>query len=256
MEKRYLLYIDILGFSDLVKKDYTKIERLFNIIDSLNAQKHPNFKTVVFSDTILIFNQDNPETNYDHYYLVMYCCEFAQDLLYRCFDQDIQFRAILTYDYFQYKQLNNIEAYFGNALVNTYNKEKEITGLWLYIDKRINKYNKYFASDTFDDDLNFVFLLKSMERLKKYGVTDFPIDKYFAEPETEFMGLKIEFKILQTVWENIKTQTDSRVRSKYLQTYELYRNRYKDFFLEIEHNNFDINIVSPNANWDETGMIW
>ncbi len=69
-EFKYLLYIDILGFSNLTKKDYTKVKELFSIIDSLNAHKHFDFQTVVFSDTILIFNKAQPLSSHDHEYIL------------------------------------------------------------------------------------------------------------------------------------------------------------------------------------------
>ncbi len=142
---KYLLYIDILGFSNLAKTDYNKVNELFAAIDSLNAHQHPGFQTVAFSDTILIFNKSLPITQYDHEYFVMFCCEFAQDLTFKCRKLDIQFRAILTCGEFSYEKLSNIEAYHGNALITSYLKEKEIIGLGLFIDKEISHYNKIFC---------------------------------------------------------------------------------------------------------------
>jgi len=255
MEKKYLLYIDILGFSELVKTDYSKIEKLYSTIDKLNSHDHPNFKTLVFSDTILIFNCDAPTAQHDHEYLVMYLCEFAQNLLFKCSYLDIQFRAILTYDLFQYKKLVNIDAYFGNALVKAYRKEKEIVGLGLFIDKNIAQYNKIFETTEFDADLDFVFLLPAVKNLKMYEALDFPLDKYFPDPELEFFGLKLELKILQNFRDNIELQKDSKVRSKYIQTYHLYKTRYKELIDLFERNNFDIKYVSSNADWDSTHLI-
>ncbi|MBN9483117.1 MAG: hypothetical protein BGO70_01145 [Bacteroidetes bacterium 43-93] len=255
MEKRYLLYIDILGFSELVKTDYSKIEKLYSTIDKLNSHDHPNFKTLVFSDTILIFNCTAPTSQHDHEYLVMYLCEFAQNLLFKCCYLDIQFRAILTYDIFQYEKLTNIEAYFGNALVKAYRKEKDIVGLGLFIDKSIATHNKIFETTEFDIDLDFVFLLPAIKNLKMYGCLEFPLDKYFPDPELEFFGLKLEFKILQNFKDNIELQKDSKVRSKYIQTYYLYKTAYKELIDILERNYFDIQFVSSSADWDNTDLI-
>lgn len=41
--KKYLLYIDILGFKDLVADKPRKIEMLYGIIDSLNVHAHHAF---------------------------------------------------------------------------------------------------------------------------------------------------------------------------------------------------------------------
>ena len=58
MEKTFL-YIDILGFKNLVTNNTDKVESIFKIIDSLHVHKDIAFQTIVFSDTILIFNKDN-----------------------------------------------------------------------------------------------------------------------------------------------------------------------------------------------------
>lgn len=94
--RKYLLYIDILGFTDLVQSHNSKIEYLYKVIDSLNVHQHDAFETIVFSDTILVFNKVAPTTEHEHQYLVMYSCEFAQDLFYRCVSLGIQFRAIFS----------------------------------------------------------------------------------------------------------------------------------------------------------------
>lgn len=54
---RNFLYIDILGFSEMVQKQPCKIEKIFQIIDRLSVYKHYAFETIVFSDTILVFNK-------------------------------------------------------------------------------------------------------------------------------------------------------------------------------------------------------
>ena len=210
---KYLLYIDILGFSNLAKSDYAKVTDLFAIVDSLNAHKHPGFQTVVFSDTILIFNKTQPITQHDHEYIVMYSCEFAQDLIFRCTKLNIQFRAILTHGEFYYEKLTNIEAYHGNALINSYNKEKEIAGLGLYIDKKISKYNKIFATAPFDKELDFVFLLQDIERAKSLGIENFPVPWELVDPHFLY-DFREEVEILRVIKENCDTQLDSKIRSK------------------------------------------
>lgn len=247
IEHKYLLYIDILGFSNLAKSDYSKIQELFNTINSLNAHEHPGFQTVVFSDTILIFNKAKPINQHEHEYIVMYCCEFAQDLIFRCKHLNIQFRAILTYGEFYYNKLSNIEAYHGNALIKSYLKEKEITGLWLYIDKEISCYNKIFATVPFDKDLDFVFLLQDIERAKSFEKFPVPwelVDDYFL------YDFRQEVEILRVIKENCDNQIESKVRGKYLQTYHLFKTRYKTMIDFLENNNFQFKSISPDANWD------
>lgn len=54
--EKFLLYIDILGFTEMAIKEPRKVERIFATIDSLNVHQHGAFKTIVFSDTILVYN--------------------------------------------------------------------------------------------------------------------------------------------------------------------------------------------------------
>ncbi|POY34672.1 hypothetical protein C3K47_19175 [Solitalea longa] len=247
---KYLLYIDILGFADLVKTDYDKIRLLFKKIDELNVHRHNAFQTIVFSDTILILNKIAPRNTHEHEYLVMYACEFAQDLMFRCIDLEIQFRAILTYGDFFYEKLENIEAYHGKALVNAYYKEKDINSLGLFIDKSILQYNTIFKTTQFDKDLDFVFLTQNLERLCYfYDASNIPLDPFLIDQACEFPYLKDEVKILETLKKNIDTQIDSKIRGKYLQAYHFYQQRYKVFIDQLEKNDFDYKIVSPTAEW-------
>jgi hypothetical protein len=63
MPDKYLLYIDILGFSDLVQNDPHQIERIYGVLDSLNVHRHDVFRTIVFSDTVLVYNRLTPKPN-------------------------------------------------------------------------------------------------------------------------------------------------------------------------------------------------
>jgi hypothetical protein len=248
-EAKYLLYIDILGFSEMVKNDIMKVKMLFEIIDSLNAHKHNAYKTIVFSDTILIFNITTPLNQNDHEYLVMYSCEFIQDLIFKTIELDIQFRAILTFDEFYYENLKNLEAYYGMALINAYYKEKAISSIGLFIDKRINHYNKIFPTATFDKDLDFVFLLQTIERLHKSGEFKLPLDKVYISTGYDLFGLENEVRTLKNLHLNISKQTDSKIRCKYLEAYHHYKKRYKWLIDLFEDSNFDHTIISPEADW-------
>lgn len=247
---KYLLYIDILGFSQLVEKNYGKVKKLFKIIDQLNVHRHGAFKTVVFSDTILTFNNVAPKDPADHEYLVMYACEFVQDLLLRSTDLQIQFRAVLTYGDFFYQRLQNVEEYHGKGLIKAYCQEKQISGIGMFIDKKLLTYNKIYRTLQFDEDFHFVFLTQALERLNAYGIPSFPIHERFFEDTLEFSFIDRELKVLKTIKENMDCQTDSKIRGKYLQTYHLYKLRYGTLIDFFEKNNFDFRAINPDADWD------
>lgn len=78
MNKKYLLYIDFLGFSHLVKEKPEEVRRLYYLIEDLHCHRHDDFKVIVFSDTLLIYNLTDPVSDHDHNYIVMFLIEYSQ----------------------------------------------------------------------------------------------------------------------------------------------------------------------------------
>ncbi len=111
ISSRYLLYIDVLNFAEFAATDLPKVERIYRILDSLNAHRHPNFKAIAFSDTILIYNPEPVTNRFDAEYIVWYLCEFAEDLHHRFTEQDLFFRAVLVAGEFTHYQLKNVECF-------------------------------------------------------------------------------------------------------------------------------------------------
>ena len=252
MKKKYFLYIDILGFADLVKQDPSETEKLYNIINKLNVHSHDAFKTIVFSDTILVYNKVDVSSDHDHEYVVMYACEFVKDLMYHLSDKNRHFRAILTYDNFKHYNLKNVECYYGDALVNCYYKEKEVNGIGLFIDKKIVKYNKIFPSVEYDKDLEYVCVLQCFERLNDNTGGILPTKDLISINDTdEYWAIKFELNILRDIYSNSIQHPNIGVRSKFLQTYQLYKNMFKPLLLAFEESNFDVITINPKANWNK-----
>jgi hypothetical protein len=247
--EKFLLYIDILGFSELIKSNDNKVAKLYSIIDTLHVHQHDTFETIVFSDTILVFNKVNPITNHDNEYLVMYFCEFVQDLFYRCIELEIHFRAILTHGEFLFEKMKHISAYYGNALIDSYLKEKDIDAMGMFIDKRLKSINRLYPSISFDSNLDFVYLTQSIERVSVLYNLEFPIDKFIIESTDEYLKFKDDVQYLKSLKVGIDTHTNSKIRSKYLQSYHFYMLRYGKHIKELEKESFNYKILSPDANW-------
>ena len=128
MQKRFLLYVDVLGFSELVNGSVATIEDLYEVIASLNANSHEAFKCIIFSDTILIYNRHGGEHAEDIKYLLMFMCEFIKDLLHRLTKRGIFFRAVITHGSFRHYELNGMPCFFGPALIRAYQAEKKNKG--------------------------------------------------------------------------------------------------------------------------------
>jgi hypothetical protein len=178
---RYLLYIDILGFSDLVTADSRKVHDLYEVIASLNVHKHPSFQAIVFSDTILVYNTHRPTTAYDRHYLVMYLCEFAQDLQDRLTGRGIVFRAVLVHGEFMHYELNSVPCFFGTALINAYRSEKQIPAIGLFTEHSIVPDSDIFQTTPFNDRYDFVFITQTLETIENEHGGIFPIDRFYLE---------------------------------------------------------------------------
>ncbi len=124
---RYLLYLDILGFSALVEDKSS--EEVYNIIDSaLNAfsrweELNRQFKTIYFSDTFL-FYQD-PKGYGDWAFLDVY--GIGAMLLSALLAQGIPARGSIVYGEFEVQNdsQNKHQLYFGKALIEAYKAEKK-----------------------------------------------------------------------------------------------------------------------------------
>lgn len=251
MEEKFLLYIDILGFSDLVENDSNKVKEIYKKVNNLNAHKHNAFQTIIFSDTILVYNKFPTNTTHDKEYVVMYMVEFVQDLMYRGNLINLNFRAIITFGQFEHYKLENVECYYGKSLVFAYMKEKIINGIGLFIDKRIEEYNTVFKSISYNSEFNFIYLFQTILRLKKYTDEILPLSKTHLELTDEFWLLKDEIEILKKYHFELNNNSDPKIRVKYMQTYLYYRNRMPTIFDTLEKNDFAMTTINSEINWDK-----
>jgi hypothetical protein len=249
MLNKYLLYIDILGFSELVGRNSEGIDEIYSIVDSLNVHKHNGFRTIVFSDTILVYNIHNPSNDDKHSYFVMFACEFAQDLLHRFIGKERFFRAILTYGEFEHYDLKNIECFYGPTLVSSHNKEKTIQSHGLFIDGASNRHNRIFKTAPYDESLNFVYLAQILDRVSFYAQDGFPIDAFLLQNTCDVHDLIPEIRYLQDVYHLMQKHSDPKVRTKHLTVWNYYRSRYQTIVDELERHNFRPEFISPKHNW-------
>ena len=124
MQNTLFLYLDFLGFSNLVIGDSNKVRRLFNMLDAINIHKDCNFKSIIFSDTLIAYNvlNEHSQTCYEFMFLV----EFVQDIAHRLTGSNLFFRAIIRFGEFEVQKLTHFDAYFGEALINSYKDEKDL----------------------------------------------------------------------------------------------------------------------------------
>jgi hypothetical protein len=248
MTNRYLLYIDILGFRDLVRTGPAEVHRLYKIIDTLNVHGHDSFKTIVFSDTILVYNLFEAQSEGDHEYAVMFSCEFAQDLLYRLARRNIFFRAVLDYGPFEHYSLANTPCFFGPALIAAYDAEKRLPAIGLFATTACIAYNSVFSSLPFGGDLHFIFLTQGLDRVQLYTGGHLPADPVLNETDDLYKVIE-ELSFLKSVYTSMRSDLPPSVRAKHLATYDLYRRKYPVLMESLEKNGFRREAVSPTLEW-------
>ncbi len=247
MSERFLLYIDILGFSDMTDREPRKVARTYAILDSLNVHRHDAFKTIVFSDTVLVYNPEPARSIEECQYLVWYLTEFAEDLHHRLTGQDIYFRAVLTAGDFSHYPLKNIECFFGRALISAYTREKGIPSIGLFMDKSCVEYNRYFRIAPFDSDTSFVYLNRSIEDLTDYTGDKYPFRDRAIEDQAPYLPWQV--KHLQDVHSNMRGHKVPAVRAKFLTAWDFYARRYPGLTRALVDGNFQVSALGGAGAW-------
>lgn len=251
MNKRLFLYIDILGFTEMLKHPQD-VEELYEIIDSLNIFPHPTYECIVFSDTLLIYDPREICTESEEISrAVMWLCEFAQDLLYRLISIDRHFRALLTVGEFKTEQLNNFRYFYGGALVETYHYEKNIFGTGLYMDMELVPYSNIFKTRSYDSKYHFVYLTQNLCRMSEDLVTGAEYLKMQVETgELQYL-YAYDFVYLLNVHKNmVDTSLPGSVRSKYVNTWQMLKSKYSIILEILEAANFNPAVV-VEVDWSD-----
>lgn len=248
MKEKAFLYIDILGFSNLIKNKPDKIDKIFKIIDTLKVHEHYAFKTIVFSDTILVFNKD---INQDDTYNITYLCEFVQDLFYRTSIENVYFRAIITKGEFKYQKLSNIESYYGKALVECYHTESKIKATGLFIDKNFASNVITFPKIKFNDNFIYVFPNQALDNLNILSGGELPIDYRHFDETDKLWRIDEDLSFLREINYLKENHPKPDVKLKFEETYNLYCKKFPELIDTLKQSAF-----MPNAlNQDYTGNV-
>ncbi|MBF0267338.1 MAG: hypothetical protein HQL44_01980 [Alphaproteobacteria bacterium] len=249
MPEKFLLYIDILGFSDPVVKR-GNVDRLYEIIDALNAHRHPDFKVIVFSDTILVYNMPEPTSLFDVQYGVMYLCEFAQDLFYRCISMDIHFRGYITYGDFNHQPMKNIEAYYGEGLIRAHEAEKEIQCTGLFMDNIVCPYSNIFQLTPFNKQYQFVHIMQNLKDISLMR-REYPIPpEWIIETDLLYL-IAYDIHYLESIHHHMNDMLlATKVRRKYLNTWKMLKRHHQGLLAVLVDNSFNPRAVS-DFDWSE-----
>ncbi|NDV80259.1 hypothetical protein [Dysgonomonas sp. 511] len=233
--KRAFLYIDILGFESMVKSKSNKVDKIFEIIDSLNVFKHESLQVIVFSDTILVFNRNE---NWPTHYYVTYLIEYAQELFYKLNWINVFFKGIITYGEFHFKELRNFQAYYGEALIDTYKDESGLNGFGLYIDKRLHEEVIVFNKITLDEKYDYVLLCQSFVNLYRDTKGLLPINIDMLHETDTYFRIDEDLRFFREIEYLKNNYPIEKVQKKYQAVYDLYKNCTPDFFDVFETDGF------------------
>ncbi len=249
MHLKYLLYFDVLDFSDMVDNDPSRVPDIYQVIDSLNVHRHEGFRTIVFSDTIITYNSAELHSPDDHRHAVMFSCEFVQDLLFRLAGSAIFFRALLIYGDFSHYELEHIQCFYGTALIEAYLREKAIPATGLFIAEPCVSHNHVFPTHKFAPDQYFVFLCQSLENLQADSHGSLPVESFLVTDADNYPFIVHELRYLADVFNTSRSHPDPKVRTKHAATYDLYRQRYPRLLSIFEDSGFSPAPILPSFDW-------
>lgn len=240
--ERGFLYIDILGFSQMVREHSAKIPQVFEIIDELSVHSHYAFRAIVFSDTIIVYNEDDEMPS--HYY-VTYLIEFAQQLFYRLLSIGVYFRGLITNGEFELHKLANIHAYWGNALIDAYNDEKNLKGFGLFVKKDLSNEILIFEKMSVGNKYDFVFLCQSYMDLYKRVHGELPVDLDLLTETDEFDRIDEDLWFFREIAFIKEHHPCGSVKEKYQTVYNWYKEKTPKFFKVFEEQGFFPFILNP-----------
>lgn len=251
MTERFLLYIDLLGFSEFVRLNPELLPDLFRALDRSNAHAHHAFKVIQFSDTLLIYNEHVAGSNYSKHYCAMYLCEFAQEIQYMLLGRDAFLRGLITYGKFEdtgptpNKYYKNIRAFWGDALIDTHVALKNIQAIGLFVDQTVKPHMDIFETHSYNEQSGIWFADTATSlKGKFFDGNDFSYAREDAILSGNESLLAYDLYYLKQLFEHGHNKSiPPSVRTKYLTTWEYYRQKYKGLCTALEDAKFEFRKV-------------
>lgn len=246
MTNRFLLYIDLLGFSEIVQSKSGMLPDLFRILDKSNAHNHGDFQVIQFSDTLLVYNEPEVKSDHDHHYVAMYLCEFAQEIQYMLLGRDVFLRGLITFGQFDdtgptpNSDYQHVRAFWGKALIKAYRAESDIQAVGLFVDDTVKAHMNIFETHPYDTakGLWFADTAKMLGGMSFEG-NDFSYAKMDITATGNESLLAYDLLYLKRLYEHGHDDALSpRVRTKYLTTWEIYRRKYPGLCRALEEHEF------------------
>lgn len=146
IKKRFIAFIDILGFRDIINKNTLQdIDRLLKIIpyslnqiksDKVLEQNYPNIqiKSSVFSDTIILFTENDESISLDK---LLISTSF---LIRNALQENLVLKGSISYGDVAIDETNNL--FYGQPIIDAYLLEQEVSYIGVVIHNSVEKYIK------------------------------------------------------------------------------------------------------------------
>lgn len=181
---------------------------------------------------------------------IMWLIEFAQDLFYRLIVKDIHFRAYITLGQFEHQKLENIEAYYGEALVECYEREKEINCVGVFLDSRLAPLSNIFHLSPFNEHCHFVHVMQQLDQVRTEEDA-YPIPGWIVESTTIHFWIAYLFRYLENIQDHMNdTSLPDKVRQKYQKAWEMIGTRHPNLLRILVSSGFDYRQVA-DFDWTE-----
>ncbi|MFT0474322.1 hypothetical protein ACMSI6_10330 [Pseudomonas antarctica] len=250
MSDRFLLYIDILGFSNMVRDEPRKVVRVYEILDTLNVHNRSDFKVIVFSDTILIYNSQPASATTESKFCVQTLVDCAEDLHHRLVGQDIFFRGVIVKGDFEHYKRSHVERFFGGALITAYHAEKDIPSLGLFITDECKAFGLFQPTAAFSPDLSFVFLCHGLQSLSTLATRAWPINLGGSPGEDFGFHVPWDVRFLKDIYSQMRAHSSPAVRTKFLTAWDLYLQRYPRALAALVQHDFSVRALAT-SDWDQ-----
>ncbi|MBC2666053.1 hypothetical protein H7F51_11045 [Novosphingobium flavum] len=247
MTERLFLYIDILGFKNLINSG-SNVSELYEIIDDLNVHRDNDFTSIVFSDTILVYGEEfwNSHPNKG----IMWLIEFAQDLFYRLIVKDIHFRAYVTFGDFNHFKLKHIEAYYGQALVDCYESEKRIQCTGVFLDSRLARFSDVFQLTPYNSECHFVHVMQHLDDIRA-PYEGYPLSGAYLEATGMEWWVAYLLRYLENLSGHMADESlPTEVRQKYRKAWDMIATRHGGMMRRLQEANFKVEQVIE-MDWTE-----
>ena len=249
MADRFLLYIDILGFSALVESEPQILPDLFHMLDESNIHKHPDVRVIQFSDTLLAYFEPDANSDYEKNTCVMYLCEFAQEIQYKLLGRDVFLRGFITCGQFEdrgpapNREYKNVRSFWGKALTNAYHIERSIQAIGLFIDETVKPHMNVFETHLYDKHRKIWFTdtLRSIQNLLFWGDGVDPAgfrDRILEQGCERLVVYDLLYlkRLFEYGHDELRPPS---VRTKHLTTWEIYRQKCPRFCHAAPHGGED-----------------